>query len=86
MEAATETSQVALWPIAPSARQRQLARLLEALRSGGRYTTGRALTELRIYALSQRVGDLRDMGWIIADRWIETADGQCKEYFMEKTA
>lgn len=73
-------------PLEPSRRQKQLARLLERLKAGERYTVGRALAELRIYALSQRCGDLRVMGWDIKDRWINTADGQCKEYFMEKSA
>lgn len=38
------------------------------LQGGGRLTVGKALTELGIYALSQRIGELRRQGWPIQSK------------------
>lgn len=59
-------------------------RILMALKAGRRLTVGVALEELRIYALSQRVGELKRMGWPITARTVETAGGaRIAEYSME---
>jgi hypothetical protein len=49
--------------------------LLTAMQSGERLTVKKALTEHGVYALSQRIGELRKMGWPIKSRTIETAGG-----------
>ena len=62
----------------------QLYEILMYLERGGHLTVAKALSELGVYALSQRVGDLkRDYGWPIKDRFIETAGGaRVKEYWL----
>jgi len=62
----------------------QLYEILMYLQAGGRLTVAKALTELGVYALSQRCGDLRRMGWPIQSRTIETNGGaRVSEYFLE---
>lgn len=52
---------------------------------GKNLTVWTATTRLKIYALSQRIGELKRMGFPIKDRWIETEEGKhCKEYFLSK--
>lgn len=66
---------------APTSKQGKL--ILERLQAGERHTVATALERLRIYALSQRVGELRRAGWPILDRWLDTAGGaRVKEYFI----
>lgn len=61
----------------------QLYEILVYLQSGGRLTMAKALTELGVGALSQRVGDLKRMGWPIQSRTIETNGGaRVSEYFL----
>lgn len=64
----------------PKANQRQLCTLLEALERGERLTVGEALNRYGCYALSQRMGELRAMGWPIRDQWHPS--GACKVYFL----
>lgn len=63
----------------------QCFELLMAMKNlGKRLTVAVALTEHGCYALSQRMGDLRRMGWPIKDRFIDTAGGaRVKEYWIE---
>lgn len=57
-------------------------RLLRALQRGFRPTIVTAGQELGIGALSQRIGDLRRMGWPVRDRRV---DGKSYvEYFLEQ--
>lgn len=58
--------------------------LLTALQRGERLTVAKALASYSVYALSQRMGDLRnEYGWPIQSRFIETAGGaRVKEYWI----
>jgi hypothetical protein len=56
-------------------------RLLRALQRGMRPTIITAGPELGIGALSQRIGDLRRMGWPIRDR--KVSGKSYVEYFLE---
>lgn len=57
--------------------------ILNYLRSGKSLTVTTALAELGVYALSQRVGDLRREGHDIADEWVESGNKRFKRYFLE---
>jgi hypothetical protein len=66
------------------ARGTQLYEILMYFQAGGRLTVGKALSQLGVYALSQRCGDLRRMGWPICSRRIETHGGaNVSEYWIE---
>jgi len=57
--------------------------ILNHLRQGFSLTVVEALDKFGVYALSQRAGDLRRMGWPIKDRWRELPNGKrIKEYFL----
>lgn len=63
--------------------------LLALLIMGGRFTVASALAEpkLRIYALSQRIGELKRMGWDIGSEWVETEGGaRVKRYYYRSKA
>lgn len=60
-------------------RGTQCYELLIAMQRGVRLTVAKALTEYGVYALSQRCGDLRDMGWPIQSRYA----GKYKEYWLD---
>ena len=63
----------------------QLYEILMCLQAGGRLTVAKALTELGVYALSQRCGDLRRMGWPIQSKLIETPSGKhIAEYWLDR--
>lgn len=49
-------------------------KLLLAFKRGEVLTVGDALLKYRVYALSQRVGDLKKMGWPIEAERVEGAD------------
>ena len=60
----------------------QCEAILEALRRGERLTVGDALTRYGCYALSQRIGELRDRHPEIESEWVETATGKrIKRYY-----
>lgn len=60
-------------------RGTQCYELLMAMMQGARLTVAKALTEHGVYALSQRVGDLRrEYGWPIKSRFA----GKFKEYWL----
>jgi hypothetical protein len=70
-------------PQIPTAGQTQLLILLAALQRGERLTVGYALTQYGVYALSQRLGDLRRMGWPIQSRNVKNGNGWFHaEYFL----
>jgi hypothetical protein len=59
-------------------------RLLMAMQCGARLTVAKALNEYGVFALSQRMGELRRMGWPVRSRMIETQGGaRVAEYWME---
>lgn len=49
--------------------------LLRAFQRGESLTVGVALEKYRVYALSQRVGELKRMGWPIESEMVETSGG-----------
>ena len=58
--------------------------LLMAMKLGVRLTVAKALNEYGVYALSQRVGELKKMGWPILSRTIEANGGaRISEYWLE---
>jgi len=64
-------------------RGTQLYELLMAMKQGSRLTVAKALTRHGVYALSQRMGDLRDdYGWPIKSRFV----GKFKEYWLETSS
>lgn len=64
-------------------RGKQHYKILTYLQAGGRLTVGKALRELEIYALSQRIGELKRQGWPIKSTTVETSGGaRVSEYFL----
>jgi len=54
------------------------------MKKGVRLTVAKALTEYVVYALSQRCGELRRMGWPIMSRLVEVESGaRVALYWME---
>lgn len=70
----------------PENRYGQLFDLLMAFERGERLTVKIAMEKYGVYALSQRVGDLkRDYGWPIVSRMIEVRPGtRVSEYWLPK--
>lgn len=61
----------------------QCGQILRVMQAGKRLTVAIALTEYGCYALSQRCGELRKLGWPISSSWLTTSGGaKVKEYFM----
>lgn len=59
-------------------------KLLMAFQRGESLTVGEALDKYRVYALSQRVGDLKRMGWPIESEMVTTDSGaRISRYWME---
>jgi hypothetical protein len=57
--------------------------LLMAMQAGERLTVAKALNQYGVYALSQRIGELKKMGWPISSRTIEAAGGaRISEYWL----
>lgn len=65
-------------------RESQCYSILLYLQNGGRLTVAKALSELGVYALSQRCGELRrKYGWPILSRTITVESGaKVSEYFL----
>lgn len=61
-------------------RGTQCYELLMALQQGAKLTVAKALTEHGVYALSQRMGDLRREGWPIRSQYA----GKYKVYWLER--
>ena len=65
------------------AAETQLGTLLRALQRGQRLTVAQSLTEYGVFALSQRMGDLKRMGWPVLTSTITTNSGKrVAEYRM----
>jgi hypothetical protein len=63
----------------------QCYEILMALKNGKRLTVAIAITEHGVYALSQRIGELKRMGWPIQSRMVTTSGGaRVAEYWMEE--
>jgi len=74
-----------LEPCRVPAHGTQAHELLTAMKNGKRLTVAIALTEHGCYALSQRVGELKRMGWPIQSRTITVAGGaRVSEYWMDE--
>lgn len=59
--------------------------LLMALERGERLTVVVALKKYGVYALSQRIGELKRMGWPIQTRLVKTWSGKLvSEYWFER--
>lgn len=70
-------------PIRLPDRGTQKYALLMALQRGEHLTVAKALTEYGVYALSQRIGELKRAGWPIESRMVEVASGaRVAEYWM----
>ena len=62
----------------------QAYELLVALQQGARLTVARALREHGVYALSQRMGDLKHRyGWPIRSRMVKVGAATIAEYWLE---
>lgn len=69
----------------PLAGQKVLWRLLEALRRGERLSTLSALMQYRCGACSQRMGELRTLGWPIRSESVPNeGDGYHYEYYLQE--
>jgi hypothetical protein len=65
-------------------RGSQCYEILMYLQQGGRLTVGTALRQLGVYALSQRVGELkRKYGWPIQSRMVEVGTARVSEYWID---
>ncbi len=70
-------------PRYPLSSQKQLWTLLEALRRGERLTVLVALQQYQCYALSQRIGELKVLGWPIRSEMVSVASGKkVAEYWI----
>lgn len=68
----------------PNDTKPQKELLLDYLLQGNRPTVNEALQELGIYALSQRVGDLKRAGIPVKSRFITMPTGKrVKEYWLD---
>ena len=56
--------------------------VLLALKKGHRLTPLNALHLCGLMSLSQRIGDLIELGWPIKKAWRETADSRVREYSL----
>ena len=71
-------------PRYPNSAQEQLWTLLNALRRKERLTVMVALQNYQCYALSQRMGELRKLGWPVQIRMIEVSSGKrVAEYSLD---
>lgn len=70
-------------PLYPRADQIQLWTLIRAFQRGARLTVLLAIERYGIYALSQRCGELRKLGWPIQSEMTELPNGKnVKEYWL----
>jgi hypothetical protein len=73
-------------PSYPNVAQKQLWTLLEALRRGEKLTVMVSLQKYACYALSQRMGELRGLGWKVQSQRITLKNGKCvSEYWLAKS-
>lgn len=72
-------------PRYPLSTQTQLWELIGAFKRGERLTVMTALQQYQIFALSQRCGELKNLGWPIKSQTIKTATGKSiSEYFISQ--
>ena len=72
-------------PTMPNDSQIQLRDILRELQHGRRLTVAVALSELGVYALSQRIGELRRLGWPIERTMVRTRGGATvAEYYLRQ--
>lgn len=77
-------TQLELEPVKVPVRGTQCYEILMYLKRGGRLTVAKALTEFGVYALSQRVGELKRAGWPIRSRTVEANGGaRISEYWLD---
>ena len=70
-------------PRYPASTSTQLWALLEALRRGEKLTFFDASERYGCRALSQRMGELRKLGWRIESEFVDTANGaKIKRYWL----
>lgn len=71
-------------PKPPTEKQRQLKRLLSFLKSGGHVDPTTSYQKVGILAISQRVGNLKEMGWDVKSCKLKTAGGAVvSEYYLD---
>lgn len=76
-------TQLELEPVRVPNRGTQHYELLTAMQAGERLTVAKALNKYGVYALSQRIGELKKMGWPISSRTVEAPGGaRISEYWM----
>lgn len=56
--------------------------LLRAMKRGERLTVALALDKYGCYALSQRCGELRRLGWPVLSRTVDSNGKHFKEYWL----
>lgn len=77
-------TQLDLLPVYPRSSQAQLWTLLEALRRGERLTVLTALDRYKVFACSQRMTELRKLGWPISSKMVEVESGKhVAQYTLE---
>lgn len=78
-----EFAPVRVEPRFPLSTQTQLWQILNALRRGERLTVSVALQHYQCFALSQRCGDLKVLGWPVKSRMVKVASGKrIAEYWL----
>jgi hypothetical protein len=70
------------FPVRVPEKGTQCYELLRAFQRGERLSVKVALDQYGVYALSQRVGELRRMGWPIVDVMTKTSTAHFKTYWM----
>lgn len=76
-------TQLELSPVRVPKSDTQHYALLMAMQRGERLTVASALSAYGVYALSQRVGELKRMGWPIQSRRVTVPSGACiAEYWL----
>ena len=56
--------------------------LLRAMKRGERLTVASALSQYGCYAISQRVGELKKMGWPVQSQMVERNGKRFAEYWL----
>ena len=59
--------------------------ILNHLKAGGSLTVAQALSQYGVYALSQRIGELRRIEPNIKDGWVHSNGKRYKRYYLEAT-
>lgn len=72
--------------VVPDAETQQ-GKILRALQRGEYLTVAQALQHYHCYALSQRIGELKRMGWPICAESVKTESGaRVARYFLARAA